>query len=183
MSRGVLILLAAIVIVAPGYIAAQSVGSLGAYTDSNGGSHFLLDEPGPCTIYIVHSDAIATRGADFRVPQPSCFTATYLSESTVWPMTTGTAFTGVSVQYGACLNNAIHVLTVNYMCHATTVGCCTSYLQPHPSLGALQLYPCSGDPVQIVSRAFTVGLSAACQSPVEPVTWGEIKAVYASQPN
>jgi hypothetical protein len=83
-------------------------------------------------IYVVVSESSGITAAQFAAPKPTCFPATYLSDSQVFPLTIGNSQTGVSIGFGACKTSRVHCLTIMYFTSGTTEGCCPYRVKPHP---------------------------------------------------
>jgi hypothetical protein len=85
-------------------------------------------------IYVVVSESSGITATQFSAPKPSCFPATFLSDTQVFPVTLGNSQTGVSIGFGACKTSRVHCLTMNYFTTGTTEGCCPYRVLPHPSV-------------------------------------------------
>jgi hypothetical protein len=114
-----------------------------------------------------------------------------MSDTATFPSTTGDSQHGVTVNYGACLFSPILVLTINVQTYGTTPECCCYPLAPNPDAlsGAIEVVDCAdqtqylaGGHGSFVNGDFCAGNDGACDCdatlPVEPTTWGQIKALY-----
>jgi hypothetical protein len=169
-------------------------GTLGVYADPgilHAPSHCLVDDgPALRSYYVVHA-AIwnGAAGCQFSAPKPDCFTATYLSDTPVFPATFGNSQTGVVVGYGVCASPIVHVLTINFMCQGTTPQCCCYPVRPDlaESSGNILVVDCWDQLRAVSSSTNVINWNPACSEgcwicpysvPTQTTTWGEIKALY-----
>jgi hypothetical protein len=129
-------------------------GTIGIFSDQTGTNCFIEDKtPGLLTLYVVH---VATDGAtacQYVAAKPSCFTATYLSDTNPFPVTIGNSQTGVSVGYGTCRVGTIHVQTISYFAQGTTPPCCTYQVSCDPLGGSGS---CAAGKVDVVDCDFNL---------------------------
>jgi hypothetical protein len=110
------------------------------WADPYGTTCGILDQGvGLKQIYVVVSESSGITATQFSAPKPTCFPATYLSDSQVFPVTIGNSQTGVSIGFGQCKTSRVHCLTMNYFTTGTTEGCCPYQVKPHPYAEAGQV--------------------------------------------
>jgi hypothetical protein len=153
--------------------------------------------PGVRTLRVYHDFAIIASGSRFRIEAGPGVTMTYLSEVHHFPMTIGNTQDGITICYDACLGPSILVATMNYMAYGTSELCSEIRVVPHPDAETVEAMRCDGTALRayvsdLVIR--TPGGSCGCAgghvfpgtprlidcspSPLEPTTWGRIKALY-----
>jgi hypothetical protein len=163
-----------------------SWGGFAPFADTEGIDPFIIDDtPGMLTIHIVQNFTIGegATASQFSAPQPSCFVATYLSDTAVFPVTIGNSQTGVAVGYGQCLTAPIHVLSISFFAQGLTGECCFYWLQPDPNLpsGEIEAVNCNNEIVFMPAGAGVINPDGRlCGTPVVPTTWSKIKSMYAN---
>jgi hypothetical protein len=125
-----------------------------------------------------------TQSARISAPKPDCLNATYLSDTAVLPMTSGSSQTVVEVGYGMCAANVdmpFHVLTINYFANSATAPCCLY------KITFAENTDCAGNVDTAVGLSNVINPNGTCSCeagsdcstlPVEAATWGSIKALY-----
>lgn len=104
-----------------------SAGTLGIYADPNGDSKCMN---GPVVdLYIVYTGPLSIQGIEFSMPAPYCANLVVLSEEAVFPSTTGSALSGVSIAFGECLSGPVHVMTVTVFVFEFYEYCCAWWPQ------------------------------------------------------
>lgn len=98
--------------------------TVGVYMDVDGTDCQLLDPSAGLITYYIVAIAPGATAVQFAAPRPPCFTATYLSDTSPFPVVIGNSQTDVSIGYGACLTGAVHVLSIAYFGSGTTPSCC-----------------------------------------------------------
>ena len=128
-------------------LAFAQAGQVCLFSDRQGVNCSIRDAtPGLLSIYVVHTQAGGVKKVRFSAPKPGCMTgATWLSDTDVFPNTTGDTQTGVSVTYGSCLASPIHVLTISYFAQGMTPADCPYEVLPHPSYGRVAVTDCNDD--------------------------------------
>ena len=139
--------------------------------------------------YVFHYSSSGATGSSFQAPWQSCFVEIeFVCDERVFPITSGTSQTGVSIEYGACLTGWIHILTVLYVDYSGLgfPACCELPVLPHPnsSSGALEILDCAGsvNSATGVSGIAKADASCPCEIPSgiaeSGATWGKIKELY-----
>ena len=164
-------------------MAFAQAGSVGIFGDPAGTDCNLPDAiPGLTPYYVVHVNAVAT-ASQFSAPAPACLLASYLSDTSVFPVTIGSSQTGVAIGYGSCQAGNIHVLTINYFTQGLTAPCCYYEILPDPVIASekIEVVLCDNS---LVYASGGVGIvnsdgSCLCDVATEDSTWGQVKALYS----
>ena len=124
--RRVLLILG--VLVTPFLFAGLAFGQAGViaiFADEAGTDpYFYDDSPGEIQLYVVHINSPGATASQFSAPKPDCFDATYLGDTTPFPVTIGNSQEFVAIGYGACLSSPIHILTMNFFANGNSGNCC-----------------------------------------------------------
>ncbi|UCH82575.1 MAG: hypothetical protein JSW50_08795 [Candidatus Latescibacterota bacterium] len=156
--------------------------------------------------YVVHYmyTPEGSTASQFWAPQPWCLGAIYLSDTAVFPVTIGNSQEGVSIGYGSCHTNRVHVLTLNFFTQGTSPSCCCYFVYPHPAstTGEVEVVDCNNNLVTAtggwgyvnadwVNCGCWVGNQSGGSGPagpygcindpiaVEQATWGKVKSLYS----
>jgi hypothetical protein len=90
----------------------------------------------------------------------------------------------VSVGYGACLGEPIHVLTILYFGQGATQVCCQYPVLPNPATvsGLIEVVDCQNNLIFGMGETTWLNSDGTCPCgilvKVEESTWGRIKAMY-----
>jgi hypothetical protein len=152
-------------------------------SDPSGANCNLTDKTaGICSYYVVHADASGVTAAAFSAPAPSCFSATWLSDTPEYPVTLGDTQTGVSVGYGSCLASPVHILTINFFSQGMTGECCDYLILPHPdgTSGEIEAVDCAENLLFASGGRAVINANAGCPCgyAAEASTWGKVKTLY-----
>ena len=143
--------------------------------------------------FVLHILTAGSTGVSFSAPLPSCHTGAWLSDTPAFPSAVGDSQTGVTITWGACLAAPIVILTMNVMTKGTTPDCCLFCVRPATGKSSVEARDCAlawlpsmGQPNLI---NYTAGACVSCSHlgncddplPVEPSTWGMLKALYVSE--
>ncbi len=158
-------------------------GSIGIFSDAGAAGCNLFDDAGPqmLDVYVVHIGHFGADAAWFSAPAPDCFsTAVHLSDTAVFPATTGDSQTGVEIYYTRCESAPVHVLTIHYFVEGLTQSCCYYPVLPHSDHANIEVKACG---TQIYAATSGVGIinptnECNCSVAVKEATWGKIKALY-----
>ncbi len=186
-----LLLVSLFIFVLPGYAWSNPLPSswIGLSASTEGSGYYLVDtEEGEINVYVIHGimfdhryDAVGSR---FAAPKPECFNATYLGDVTVFPATTGNSQTGVTIMYDDCKTESVHILTIRYYTYGNTGQCCWYWPKPDPAspAGSIEAYRCGivpgPDRENTMFSIINNDPYNGCIYPVEPSTWGKVKALY-----
>ncbi len=164
---------------------------IGVFNDTNGCKCEMFDKvPGLMTIAVLHVNTPGATGSRFAAPQSACMALTWLSDTHVFPGTTGNSQTGISIDYGQCRTGTFQVLTINYLAEGFIADCCYYYVLPDPSAssGRVEAVDCNNETVFNSGWAGVINHTAECGCnlvepwcypvAVESSTWGKIKALY-----
>ena len=166
--------------------AAAAYGQGGAITlssDPAGTSCNLADRnAGLCSIYVVHIEGSGVTGAQFSARAPACFTATWLSDTAVFPVILGDSQSGVSVAYGGCMSSPVHILTITFLCQGLTAECCPYRVLPHPgsTSGEIEVSDCNFTVLYAAGGRAVINGNPGCPCGygAEASTWGKVKTLY-----
>lgn len=160
-------------------------GTIMVFSDTNGlDCDFHDNAPGLCPFYVLHFAMPGATASQFAAPKPSCYLATYLSDTSVFAVTIGNSQSGVAIGYGACLPAPVHILTINYFCQGLTQECCFYDVVADPATpsGQIEVVDCSEN--LLIGWGGTSVINPApwccCRcTPTEDSTWGKVKSLYS----
>jgi hypothetical protein len=166
-------------------------GTIGVYADQAGKDCNIPNVPsGLMTVYVFHTIPEGATASQFSAPKPACMTgATWVSDTSVFPVTLGSSQTGVTVGYGTCRSGPLHVLTITYAMSGPSEPCCMYPVLPDPSLasGKIEIVDCGFNLMYGTGTNCTVNSNSSCICgrgavvPAEKTTWGHVKALYAPE--
>ncbi len=135
------------------------------------------------TYHVVHRTDFGMTACAYWAPKPSCFTASYLSDTNIFPVTIGNSQAGVSIGYGSCRPGPIHVQSIVYFTQGTTPQCCLYPVLGIPTSGHVEAVDCANHLTHGIrrdERHQSEPASCTCGSvKVEESTWGRVKSLYA----
>ncbi len=138
-------------------------GSIGIYADVAGTECNLSDAVVGMTTYrVVHLTDFGVTACAYWAPKPSCFTATYLSDTNVFPVTIGNSQDGVSVGYGSCRPGPIHVQSIAFLTSGNTPECCLYPILGIPSSGNVEAVDCANHLITAYGVTSVINPSGAC---------------------
>jgi hypothetical protein len=168
---------------------AQMAGEVGLYADPLGGSCFITDAaPGLLPIYAVHVWSPGASAIQFSAVMPACMVgASFLSDTSVYPVTIGNSQNGVAIGYGACIASPNNVLIINYFVSGLTTACCELPVGPDPNVpsGSIEVVDCDSQLITGVEglSGMVNGNPTDCECDpavgTEESTWGKVKALYS----
>ena len=162
-------------------------GTIGLYSDPAGTSCQAVDDGvGILKAYVIHSGSAGASACSFSAPLPSCMIgAAWGGDERRLPVTLGDSQKGVAVGYGTCREGPVHVLTINVVTSGKTTQCCPFRVLPQPLVesGKIEGVICHRDVVYPTGGVLTINGDAFCActgntAPVEPASWGRVKALY-----
>jgi hypothetical protein len=160
-------------------------GSIGIYMDFTGTECNLSDATAGMTTYrVVHVTDFGMTACAYWAPKPSCFTATYLSDTNVFPVTIGNSQDGVSIGYGSCRPGPIHVQSIVYFTQGTTPQCCLYPILGIPTSGKVEAVDCANHLITAYGVTSVINPNGACTCGsvrVEESTWGRVKSLYSDE--
>jgi hypothetical protein len=138
-------------------------------------------------VQVVHKHAPEVGASRFMIVASEGFTGTYLGEEVIEPGGgLGNSQRGISIAYGECFSTPRHILTVRYLIYGTSEK--NSYLEvvadaTCPHRDDVHMVDCSDPPYlypAIGGRAYINGdgTLSCTTTPVQPTSWGQIKALY-----
>jgi hypothetical protein len=163
--------------------ASGQAGQIGVYSDAGGVNCNLVDNsPGILSVYVVLTQSLGATGVRFAAPMPACMIgASWLSDSPCDPPC-GNSQTGMTISFGQCLSDDIHVTTISYVVQGTTLDCCLYPVTPDPSTpsGKIEVVDCSSQVLYSTGRVNTINANRTCECAVldEVSSWGKLKALY-----
>jgi hypothetical protein len=161
-------------------------GEIGVFPDVVGADCNILDlAPGLLSVHVIHypgdNGAVAS---EFAAPMPACMTLAFWLSDTTFGITPGNSQVGISIGYGNCYTQPIHILTINYFVQGMSEPCCHYPVVAHPQFGAINAVDCNNQLIPAAGITNTVNGDATCPCPIPdtvPVhesTWGQVKALY-----
>lgn len=164
-------------------VAYGQAGVIMISSDPAGTSCNLVDRtPGVSSYYVVHTETSGAVASEFSAAAPACFSASWLSDTAVFPVTLGDSQRGVSIAYGRCRSAPIHVLTMTFFCQGLTGTCCAYRALPHPNneSGEIEVSDCSFNALNAAGGKAVINGTPGCPcgSGSEASTWGKMKTLY-----
>jgi hypothetical protein len=105
-------------------------GSIGVYADIEGTDRNLTDTGGTVTLYVVHKVEDGGTASAFTIEAPEGWAL--ISEISPYPLTIGNITAGISIAYGQCLSEAIHIMTLTYRSPGDSQPGSVFEVKPHP---------------------------------------------------
>jgi hypothetical protein len=136
--------------------------------------------PGTLTVFVVHEQATGANAVAFRIAASDGFTGVWLSDTSDF-FVAGTSPTGVQVGYQSCVGPTVLALEVTYTVFGTSDDCSYLEVAAHPDFdyGGPYIAVCVGYPEVGHGGRLTINPNPSCSPvPVEPSTWGRVKALY-----
>jgi hypothetical protein len=174
----------------PGPVTAQIIPSsdqFNIYSDPAFTSKEAFDTaPATLTLFVVHENPVlADQGrtySEFRIVPSVGFTGVWLSETSPFPVI-GASPTGIQIGYSYCVSLPALVLEVTYAVFGTSEDCSYLDVVEHPQNMFGEDVPVTVDCNFVyfsgTGGRLTVNPTANCPPvPVEPSTWGKVKALY-----
>ena len=139
-------------------------GAVCLFTDPTGTDCNIVDNtPGLLTIYVVHKLTPGASAVQFAAPKPACMvSATWLTDTPVFPATIGDSQNGVSIGYGGCFVGPVHVLTMNYQVAGLTTPDCAYPVVAHPSEPLIEVVDCDATLLPGTGGVSYINSSLAC---------------------
>jgi len=185
-----LLVLVAVSVCAMPALADAPGGTIAVFADPLGENCYPQDiAPGLFQVYVVHINDNAMTGSEFRVLAGEGFTGVYLGEypGSTGFVTVGYAFEGIAMGYGRCFPTPIHLLTMSFYVQGSSRSCCYFRVVADPRTGGLSGVTCDFEAVPAEGGTTYVNPDGTCAcripghpTPVEPSTWGQVKAMYAA---
>ena len=117
-------------------------GNIGVYADAAGTDTDVRDTGNPVTLYVVHKVDNGATASSFKVEAPSGWTR--LSAAAQFPVAIGDVDTGISLGYGQCMKEAIHLVTLTYQTPGNTPAGAKFKISPHATgSGKIEVVDCS----------------------------------------
>lgn len=116
-------------------------------------------------LYVLASYTDGSRGARFSIPDPPCLGAMLVGEAFNYPGTTGSAQTGLEVDFGNCVTGTTLILTMSFFGQGTTPPCCYYRALGHPNadIPNAELRDCGGDYVCTRTTTLTFNDDGSCR--------------------
>jgi hypothetical protein len=143
------------------------------------------------TVYVMHEGTAGATGSRFRLEGSRYLGFAYGLAMSAYTVTGRGDLEGLTVEYGACLEGNILIAEVIYSTFFGSTPC--SFITPvaHAEVqsGEIEVTLCDGTVAAAGARPLTVNPRdwfdyqcvpwCATSIPVEPTTWGRIKALYS----
>jgi len=95
-------------------------GSIGVYADAAGTDRNIVDTGSLVTVYVVHKAENGATASQFAVAAPTGWTV--VTEQSQFPVSIGNVTDGISIGYGSCQSDVIHVMTITYQSPGNSAG-------------------------------------------------------------
>ena len=143
---------------------AGTEANIGLYQDESGSSCSFANVTGMVTVYVVVKPGVGgTHAVRFAAPIPSCFDATFVTETTA-PLVVaiGSSQTGISLAHGNCQTQPFSALAITYFSSGGTTPCCEFPIVPDPFTGEVEAVDCAFAPQPISTRVAHFNADASC---------------------
>ena len=134
----------------------------------------IPDMNGYFQIYVLVMAYPGVTEVHFAAPLPDCMTGTSLVawNSNFPASTVGSLKTGLSVKFGHCYTDVVHVLTITLQSNGTMENCCL-YMPVDTSLATtepIKALDCEGNTIHLdaLAGAFNFDYTTSCGGPTEP---------------
>jgi hypothetical protein len=171
-------------------------GVIGVYGDPAGAVCDFVDYLGvDALIYVIHTYSPGATGARFKLHWAAGANMTYLGERVTDPyFGKGTAFSGISIEFGSCVSSPNMMLTLHFKGNGDSPTCSFLVVLPHPGDESAYVNDCS-DPPNLLAAGndcLVINNDGTCPCnlpgwspcpdivPVHDSTWGHIKMLYLS---
>jgi hypothetical protein len=146
MKRAILVTLVVVSVSSPAF---AQTGYIGLFSDPTYVDCEFNDiMPALVPVYVVHKSCPGATGSQWKVQEGGGFTCTFVGEIHVFPQTIGSTYTGITIDYEACLSSDILLATINYFCNGLSPTC--SYLEvvpdPASGTGMIEVLDCANPP-------------------------------------
>jgi hypothetical protein len=183
------ILLLTVAVLCMASLAFGQAGSIDIFTDAGFTSCNLAEPAGPSLtpIYIVHTNTAGATASVWKLEATDgAENLTYTGETNAFPTTIGDVFGGISVAYGACLNNPqILMVTVNFFYSPGAAPACGIFRivgnDVHSQTSDIEIVDCSSNRLILAEAGHArvnPDAGCTCNVPTHETTWGGIKALY-----
>ncbi len=138
----------------------------------------------PTSIYVVHHLSAGTTGSRWKLdlvagPVVSVgYSTGQLEIAGINP------YEGVELGYGSCQAGDVVVYRLDFFSTGVVTDCYQLSVVPYPGETDVIAVDCAGQPAPATGGAFSFSLGPSgspcydCTTPVEPSTWGRVKALY-----
>jgi hypothetical protein len=142
------------------------VGTIAVFSDNAGINCNITTPPANqlMQVYVVHVNPVGISACNFSAPKPSCFNASWLSDTNVFAVVIGNTQVGISIGYGACKTTTTHLVTMNFLTLGTTPPCCEYPVlaDPNSASGQIELADCYFEVVYGVGGTGIVNGNSSC---------------------
>jgi hypothetical protein len=159
---------------------AHATFRISLYSDAALSECTLSDaSPSVINVYVAETSDEAT-GLQFRVAADPGFTGVWVSDSSPF-FTIGNSQTDLSIGFGACMVGHFQVLTIRYQlfgtstCSKLSIVATPGFAEPLCTACSFVEVRCSGYEALHVNCSGSFDCNPV---PVEPSTWGSVKALY-----
>ncbi len=157
------------IILALTYVPARAqIATIGVFADATGtDSSIVAGGSGMLELYIVVNYPAGVTTVEFMAPNPGCFNATYLGQTSPFPVLIGDSQTGVAVGLAGCYGGAVNVLTLRYWINDTT-ACCLYPVHASPGYGEIRIVDCNQTLINAETVESIINGSGSCFPPTPP---------------
>lgn len=121
-------------------------GAIGVYADLDGTNRNVIDTGGIVMVHVFHTTTTGATASQFRVEAPAGWQL--LASQAQYPVTIGSADTGVAIGYGECISGKNRILTLTYQSPGNTAGAMFK-IGPHSKTPeSIQVVDCSANLVE-----------------------------------
>ena len=183
--RGVLLVVAALVVLVPPGIGHTGSGTIMLYGDAGFTACNLVDPVGLLTIFVVYEFHSGASGVRYAVSENTEGALAYLADVNNFALVTGGSQSGITVSFGGCIQNAIHIQNVLYSVVSSPPVCTMVEVVPDPAAasGQVESVDCSATTRFTGGWFATFNGDGSCPCgmiccPTETGTWGRVKGLY-----
>jgi hypothetical protein len=178
------VLIITFVMVLGATLALAQPGRVALFGDPGGTTCAISSGTGLVSVYVFHIGTQGATGCQYSAPKPDCVNGSWLADTNVFPVTLGNSQIGVSIGYGVCRQEPIHVQTISLFVTVATPPCCIYPVLPDPSADPPGIYmvDCDENLLNPAGQSGVVNETNDCLCadiiPVRETSWGHIKALY-----
>ncbi|MBN1165234.1 MAG: hypothetical protein JXB45_11690 [Candidatus Krumholzibacteriota bacterium] len=122
-------------------------GVIGLFVDAGGSDCNLNDHVvGFLAIYVFQLETTGATKVRFSAPPPACTSSfIWLSDTRIYPSTTGNSQAGVEITYGSCIASPVCILQIDYLILGSSPSCCFYPVLPKPGDDRIFMTDCADE--------------------------------------